>query len=341
MPTIQVKTESLGGFSEDSKTISKKVDSIESSLNSIIYSLDWDIKSASGIQSTASTISKNLGNVVQSASNLSTFFTQAQREYERLDNLDAPDSELDQVVSAVEAAKDTIESIGNAETTEDGTESSEVVYDSFLDWFEDYISTFDFGVDVVKILNAIKNILGGAAIFSIEFPSTNGVVFSVLAGTVGNLIEYYQSDGDMSVDRLVAEMALETSLAILVGCTGPLGAVALVGVSWISKYYTGKSAIELVSDTILDGAEVIGEYLGTKIGEGIYNTAVKIDETIDFVADKLEDTIDYVADKVEDVADYVVDKVEDTKDFVIDKLDDAKDWLGNVTTSLNPFAKWA
>lgn len=122
--------------------------------------------------------------------------------------------------------------------------------------------------------------LTGAKGFKTTVAAWGGVALTAINNYRSNLDEQKESNGSMSTGRVVAETVTETVVdtavayagtaivgAAITAVTGVVAApvvvalatgVALAGINAVSKAIFKKSATEVVSDAILDGAEAVG-----------------------------------------------------------------------------------
>lgn len=82
MPYIKVNTNKISRYSNDINSVYARVNRIKSEFASIGYSLDWDIKSASGINSRIKTIENELSAEHSGLSRMRSFLNNARQKYD-------------------------------------------------------------------------------------------------------------------------------------------------------------------------------------------------------------------------------------------------------------------
>lgn len=85
MPRIYVQFSGLEQIGTGCKTVSSRVDAIKSDFQSTIRALDWDVRFADDIDSTATRISRKLGQQTKALKAYQRFIDEAYQEYVKLD----------------------------------------------------------------------------------------------------------------------------------------------------------------------------------------------------------------------------------------------------------------
>lgn len=87
MPRIYVEFSGLDRIGSQCKSAASKVDRIQSDFQHTIRHLDWDVRFASNINSTATQISKKLEQHSNALATYQQFIENARNEYVKLDSL--------------------------------------------------------------------------------------------------------------------------------------------------------------------------------------------------------------------------------------------------------------
>lgn len=85
MPYIKVNTNKISRYSNDINSVYTRVNRIKSEFASIGYSLDWDIKSASGINNRIKTIENELNAERSGLKRMQSFLNSTSRKYQAID----------------------------------------------------------------------------------------------------------------------------------------------------------------------------------------------------------------------------------------------------------------
>ena len=101
MPYIKVNTNKISRYSNDINSVYTRVNRIKSEFASIGYSLDWDIKSASGINSRIKTIENELSAERSGLKRMQSFLNSTASKYNNVENTINNDKKTRKIQSAV------------------------------------------------------------------------------------------------------------------------------------------------------------------------------------------------------------------------------------------------
>lgn len=100
MPYIKVNTNKISRYSNDINSVYTRVNRIKSEFASIGYSLDWDIKSASGINNRIKTIENELSAERSGLKRMQSFFNSAASKYNNVESSINDDKKAKKIQSA-------------------------------------------------------------------------------------------------------------------------------------------------------------------------------------------------------------------------------------------------
>lgn len=148
MPRIYVQFSGLEQVGTGCKTVSSRVDAIKSDFQSTIRALDWDVRFADDINSTATQISRKLEQQSRALKAYQSFIEVAKSEYDKLNNYKQPSPAENRSIQFDFGWKDILKSFGSAGSV------FGIAYGAFtaknsLDWGK-------VGVDLTKTIFSIS-----------------------------------------------------------------------------------------------------------------------------------------------------------------------------------------
>lgn len=113
MPYIKVDTKKISNYSNEINAISTRVNRIKSEFSVIGFSLDWDIKAASGINSRIRTINSELSAERSGLNNMKSFLISSATKYNNVENKNSKSRKIkdDSPLSPMEAFKEALKLI--------------------------------------------------------------------------------------------------------------------------------------------------------------------------------------------------------------------------------------